>query len=183
MRQIITADFGKVKVGDLELPGVFTQMRIRGAVRMDQVFVPGASGKARQPMGFDPAEVSLSIRLVNDRHGTPYDKLAQIAGLFRSVDEAAKPRVYRIVNKHVEAWKIRDVIFANLTSVEDNQSDTIQAELTFEEYRPVVVRAEARATVSEDNAGIEEAFATEAEAAAPSASKPVGAAAVDDDEV
>ena len=50
MRQVITADFGRVKLGDTELPGIFTQIRIKGAVRLDQVFVPGSSGKA-QPMG------------------------------------------------------------------------------------------------------------------------------------
>ncbi|MGI6542974.1 MAG: hypothetical protein ACOX44_07935 [Limnochordia bacterium] len=183
MRQIITADFGRVKLGDVELPGVFTQIRIKGALRLDQVFVPGSSGKARQPMGFEPAKVSLTIRLPNDRKSTPYEKLAQLTALFQSVDEAAKPRVYRLINKHTEAWRIRDVIYAELTTSEDNQSDTILAELEFEEYLPVVVRAEARAQQADELGGAEDAFASSAEASDEGTSKPVGAAAADDDEV
>jgi hypothetical protein len=183
VRQVITADFGRVKLGDTELPGIFTQIRIKGAVRLDQVFVPGSSGKARQPMGFEPAAVSLTIRLTNDRKSTPYEKLAQLTSLFQSVDEAAKPRVYRLINKHTEAWRIRDVIYTELKTSEDNQSDTIQAELEFEEYLPVVVRAEERAQQSVEAEGADEAFAGSPEASEESTSKPVGAAAVDDDEV
>ena len=33
-KQTITADFGKVKLGDQEVPGIFSQIRIRGGVRV-----------------------------------------------------------------------------------------------------------------------------------------------------
>lgn len=181
-RQVITADFGTVKLGDRELPGIFTRLSIRGQIRTDSVFVPGASGKSLQPLGFEPASVSLSIRLVNDARSTPYEKLAMLTAIFYATDDEAKPRVYRIVNKHTRAWNIRDVVFRELQSDEDNASDIIDVVLQFEEYRPVVIEKEARARTSGTPSGTQEAFAHSAPAVRAS-SKPVGQAARDDDEV
>jgi hypothetical protein len=184
-KQTITADFGKVKLGDQEVPGIFSQIRIRGGVRFDEVFVPGASGKSRQPLGYEPAEVTVSLRLPNDHVSTPYDKLAQITSMFQSVDDRAKPRVYRIVNKHVAAWRIREVVFKELSSDEDTNDDTIRAELHFEEWRPVVTQTESRATVTQDTGGAKEAFAAPLSSGGnvAMANKTTGAASQDDDRV
>ncbi len=182
-RQVITADFGKVQVGGQELPGVFTRMTIRGQLRTDSVFVPGASGKSRQPLGWEPATVSLSVRLTNDHRSTPYEKLAKIAALFYGTDNEGKPRVYRLINKHAHAWKIREVLFLELQSDEDNNSDYIDVVLHFEEYRPVVIEKEARARRSGEPSGTQQAFARQTPASSASPSKPVGQAARDDDEV
>lgn len=145
MRQIITDDFGQMKLDSKLLPGTFEAMEITGDIVIDEVEVPGQSGKAKQAMGFGDAVISLKLRLPTDDESTAYEKLEQLNAIFQAVDAQAKPYVYRIVNKHTAARKVNQVIFKTLRSSEDNRSDLIKAELEFTEYRPIVVKKEAMA--------------------------------------
>ena len=82
-------------------------------------------------MGYESAEghrfVAASERSCIDVVPTSW---LQITSMFQSVDDRAKPRVYRIVNKHVAAWRIREVVFKELSSDEDTNDDTIRAGCT-----------------------------------------------------
>lgn len=184
MRQTITADFGKVRLGGTELPGVFHSMRVKGSIRMDEVKVPGASGKSKQPLGFEDGEVTITVVLLNDNKSTPYAKLKTLVSLFRRTDDHAKPMVYEMVNKHTEAWGIRRVVFKDITSSEGNSSDTIQADMSFVEYVPVMVQTEQRATATRTpQPGTDKAFATTSQQAGGAAKKTASSPAVDDDRV
>lgn len=152
MREVITDDIGQVKVGDTLLPGIFESLEIAGDVRVDEIEVTGQSGTSKQPLGFDDATLVLKIRLLTDDDSTCYDKLKTLVAVFRAVDAQAKPFVYRLVNHHAAIWGITEVIFKGLRSVEDNDSDTIRADLQFTEYRPVMVRNEEMTEMSEQPA-------------------------------
>lgn len=142
MRQVITDDIGQVKVGDVILPGVMESLEVEGRLRVDEIEVPGRSGRSKQPQGFEDAVVTLRLRLLTDDESTCYDKCARIVKLFQSTDRYARPFVCRLVNRHTALWGIREVLFKELRTAEDNRDDTVRVEIVFEEYRPVVVRAE-----------------------------------------
>lgn len=145
MRWIITDDVGFVKLGGVLLPGIFEGCEIRGNVKLDEIDVPGQSGKSTQPMGFEDAVIVLKLRLNNEGGSSPYEKARTIVGLFRRMDKNAKPYVYRIVNKLASIWGIKEVIFKELVTYDANADDTLRAELTLREYKPVIVKKEAMA--------------------------------------
>lgn len=153
MRAVVTDDVGQVKLGGLLLPGVFQSIEVVGALRIDQPQVEGQSSSPKQILGYDDATITLRLLLLTDDDSTAYDKLKVMAGLFKSVDKAAKPYVYRLVNKHCAAWGITDVIFKGAQSSDDNQRDTVQMQLDFCEYKPVVVKQEAIVNTQDGETG------------------------------
>jgi hypothetical protein len=142
---VITAEAGEIKLNDTLLPGVFQRMEIGGSLRIDEKKVPGSSGKRKQPLGYEDAEVRLALILLTDENSTCYEKAGVLTGLFHNLDNKAKPYVYRIVNRHLSKWDIREVLFKELRTSEDNRRDTIAATLEFAEYKPALVAAEAKA--------------------------------------
>jgi hypothetical protein len=143
--EVITAEAGEIKLGDTLLPGVFQSMQVSGKLRIDEKKVPGSSGKRKQPLGYEDAAVSLSLKLLTDEKSTCYEKAGELTRLFQNVDNKAKPYVYRIVNRHLSKWNIREVLFEELRLSEDNRTDVISASLNFAEYKPALVAAEAKA--------------------------------------
>lgn len=141
-REIITDDFGRVKLGDRVLPGVVQQIEIEGEVRVDAEKVPGQSGSAKQPQGYEDAKITIRLVLPTDEQGNCYAKAAELEKSFKKVDAQAKPFVYRIVNKHAAARGITHVVYQGLRTVEPSASDTITAEITLLEFKPVVVKTE-----------------------------------------
>lgn len=182
MRQTITSDFGQVKLGKTLLPGAFAGMDIQGQVRVDDLTIAGQSGSSKQPLGFEDAKISLEIRLLTDEESTCYDKAEQIVQIFQAVDSAAKPFIYRIVNKHTALWKIKEVVFEGLRTKETNQDDTLIASLEFTEYRPVLVAKEKRTQVQQTPAGTNKDAFAKANPTTPSQTT-VKTPAVDDDKV
>lgn len=142
MRQVITDDFGQIKVGDTLLPGILQKIEVEGSVRIDDMEVPGSSGSSKQPQGFEDAIIYIELLLPTDDATTCYDKLQTLVGIFKKVDKYAKPYIYRIVNKHTQVWNIKEVVFKNCRTTEDNITDSIKATLEFKEYKPVLVKVE-----------------------------------------
>lgn len=145
MPKIITGSAGDVMLNDTLIPGVYQSLEIIGKLQIDEKDVPGSSGKRKQPMGYEDAEITLTLRLLTDDATDCYEKVATLARLFQNVDNTAKPYVYRIVNRLLAAWKIKEVLFAGLRTEDDNKSNSIKAYLDFVEYRPAIVAAEAKA--------------------------------------
>jgi hypothetical protein len=143
--EVITAEAGEIKLNDALLPGIFQSMEITGSLRIDEKKVPGSSGKRKQPLGYEDASVTLYLKLLTDEASTCYEKAGALTSLFHNVDNAAKPYVYRIVNRHLSKWNIREVLFKELRTSEDNRRDSIAATLEFAEYKPALVAAEAKA--------------------------------------
>ncbi|MCM0757343.1 hypothetical protein M7775_02015 [Sporomusa sphaeroides DSM 2875] len=145
MPKIITTSAGDVMLNDTLIPGVYQSMEVTGKLRIDEKDVPGSSGKRKQPLGYEDAEIILTVKLLTDDDTDCYEKVAKLASLFQNVDNTAKPYVYRIVNRLLDSWKIKEILFSSLRTTDDNKSNTIVAQLDFIEYKPAIVNAEAKA--------------------------------------
>lgn len=141
---VITKDVGAVKVGDTVLPGLFQRMEVHRALAMDEAAVPGRSGKSKQPLGFEDADVELSVLCQEDEASTAEAKLRTIVSLFQTQDKLARPFVYEITHRLLAVWGIRKVLFHDLRTEEDNESDNLIAVLSFREHEPVTLKAEKR---------------------------------------
>jgi hypothetical protein len=138
---------GEVRLGSELLPGVFLDLSIRGAVRFDQSHKDSQSGKAKVPLGFEDADITITMELLCDETGDCYSKLKAINKVFRS-DNKANPKVYAVVNRHCAARGIQKVLFSGLDSFESEREDVITATLSFLEHMPAVIRREKRATAA-----------------------------------
>lgn len=145
-RWTITDEIGRIRLGSLELPGVYTSLEIAQAVKLDKQDVPGQSGARKQVTGYEDATVSITLLLYSDDEETCFDKLRKIQSVFRRTDRSAKPEVMRLLNEHTEARGIDKVLFVDFRSSDTNENDLIEATLELEEYIPVIpVTKESRA--------------------------------------
>lgn len=140
--KLIVFEDGLIKLGDTELPGILTELRIDGKVRFDEQKKDGASGKKKTPKGFDDSDVMVSMLLLTDSESQCYEKLEQVSGLFRKIDKKANPQVYTVTNRHLLARGVRQVVFSKLQSSENNGTDEIQVTLGFVEHNPPVTKIE-----------------------------------------
>jgi hypothetical protein len=145
MKLEITNELGQIKLGNTMLPGIYAGCTIDGSVKLDEIDVPGQSGKSTQPKGFEDATISIRLNLINDDNSSAYDKAKIIINIFRAMDKNAKPYVYRIVNPMTNMWGIKEVIFKDLSTRDSNYDDMILADISLREYKPVVVKKEAAA--------------------------------------
>ncbi|MDI3480785.1 MAG: hypothetical protein PWQ97_440 [Tepidanaerobacteraceae bacterium] len=148
MIQIITDDVGQIKLDTILLPGIMQSMEIEDGLRIDNQESPNQSGSSKQINGYEDATITLVIRLTTDDESTCYDKAKRLVDIFKSVDRSAKPKIYRIVNKHTQIWGIETVLYKNLRTKESNTDDTMTAEITFEEWKPSITKKEAAATTT-----------------------------------
>lgn len=140
----LAVEDGTLKLGDTIVPGIYQGLEVSGAVALDEQSVPGRSGSSKQPLGFEDAEVTLRVVLVDDDTSSSADKLAVLVGLFKGQDKSAKPFVYRLVCPTLEVWKIDQVVFKTLRSAESSDNDLLEQALVFVEHRPVTLKAEKR---------------------------------------
>ena len=140
--RLLTFEDGEIRIGGTLAPGIFASLSINGQVRFDEQKIDGQSGKAKTPSGFEDAEIVMGVVLLTDGDSTCYDKLQELNGLFRAVDGKANPKVLDVVNRHVQARGIRQVVFSRLESSESEDSDEITATLGFVEHNPPIVKVE-----------------------------------------
>jgi len=132
---------GEVMLGGIVLSGTYQSMRIRRSVRLDEARIPGRSGASKRPQGFSDVEVDLVLACAGDGENTSEDKAASIIALFQSQDSLARPFVYEITHRLLnQAWGVRDVIFQDCDSADDNTSDIVWLTLKFVEYKPIALR-------------------------------------------
>ena len=142
--QYLTWEDGIVAIGGVELPGELTQLTVAGQVKFDKAKSDGQSGEKKTPMGYEDAAINIDMELLTDENGTCYDKLTVIDKLYKAVGPKAAPKIVSVVNRHMRARQVEQVVFSGLTSREDNQSDMILVALTFTEHLPPVTTAEKR---------------------------------------
>ena len=94
--KLIVFEDGLIKLGDTELPGILTELRVDGKVRFDEQKKDGASGKKKTPKGFEDSDVMVSMLLPTDSESQCYEKLEQVSGLFRKIDKKANPQIYTV---------------------------------------------------------------------------------------
>lgn len=167
MIQVYTTNIGQVKVGDTLLPGIFESLEITGRVKTDQVEIRGKETKVTQAVGYDTASVRLTVNLLPAGEGGECSsQVRAIQYAFRESKDQEKPGVYRLINRHVQARGIDEVIFSGLKTFEDNRSDKVLVICEFTEHVPIKVE------VREQSAA---AAAAPSAATAPAAAEPAGA--------
>ena len=131
---LLTWEDGVVKIDGARMPGILIDQSVDCSVRFDEQEVDGMSGKKRTPMGWEDADVSLTLLLITEDDGTDcYDKLETINGIFRSHDGQANPKMFDIDNRHLQARGVGQLVFSGLSSIETDRDDTIRARLSFVE--------------------------------------------------
>ena len=141
----LTFDDGKVSLGGWVIPGILMDQSVRGQVRFDRTEQEGAgSGKTKIAMGWEDADICLQVDLLTDDESTCYEKLTQLNAVFVGADNKARPQVYAVVNAHLMARGIRQVVFSGLDSSETEDEDIISCSLAFTEEKPAVVESEKR---------------------------------------
>lgn len=139
MRHVITDNFGNIMLNNMKLPGVFESLDIDDGINVDQE----DNTKSKQYNGYKGATVTIKMRLLTDDTSTCYDKAKQLHGLFKS---GSSPKVYSLVNRHTAARGITQVVFTQFRTAEDNTSDTMTADITFDEHAPAVVNKSSAST-------------------------------------
>jgi hypothetical protein len=158
-------DDGLVKLGDEEVPGILKSLAVRGSVRFDEAERDGLSGKVKTPMGWEDADVCLVVELLTDENSDCYDKLSDLNALFVGADNGGNPKVYDVVNRHLQARGLERVVFAGLESMESDRDDVMFCAMSFTEHTPVMVEAERRVVASQKAMGEGSPLAALSEAA------------------
>lgn len=140
--KLLTFEDGIVRIGGDALPGLLQNLKVSDSVRMDEQSVDKTSGKKKTPQGWEDTSISITLLLPTDDQGSCYDKLQTINGYFRQTDGSAKPAIFTVANRHMQARGVRQVVFSRLESSETSSSDEIQAQLAFTEHNPPVVKLE-----------------------------------------
>ncbi|MBU1002795.1 MAG: hypothetical protein KKE73_09755 [Proteobacteria bacterium] len=140
---LLTFEDGVIRLGGDEIPGVLHSLSVGCEVRFDEAEQDAMSGKTRTPLGWGDAAVTVILDLLTDATSC-YAKLAVLNGLFKGYDNGSNPKVYDVVNPHLVARGVRQVVFSGLTSQESDSDDVIQANLKFDEHRPAIVQVERR---------------------------------------
>ncbi len=140
--KLLVFEDGLIRLGDTELPGILTELRVDGKVRFDTQKKDGSSGKKKTPKGFEDSDVMVSMLLLTDSESQCYEKLEQVSGLFRKIDSKANPQVYTVTNRHLLARGVRQGGFSKFQSAENNSTDEIRVTLGFVEHNPPVTKIE-----------------------------------------
>lgn len=139
---LLTFEDGIVSLDGVELKGLLQRSNVKNDVRFDEAKVDGASGKKKTPAGFEDSDISITLLLLTDEESDCYQKLEEINNIYKGIDKNTNPKVYTVTNRHLLARGVREVVFANLSSSENNTSDEITATLQFTEHNPPVVKME-----------------------------------------
>jgi len=145
----LTLEDGVLKLGETAIPGVLVNSNIICDVKFDEAQSDQLSGKKKTPMGWEDAEIDFDFRLISDDDGDCYDKLTQVNALFKGYGDSAAPKILTVLNRHIQARGIDQVVFKTLASRETNRNDTIVVSLHFVEHVPPIVQAEERVVKSD----------------------------------
>lgn len=139
-------------LGGVVLPVPPASMVVKQSLKIDEIEIRGRSGKVKQPVGYEDAEVSIELELCDREEGdavveTARERLETIQKLFRS-SKTALPQPLEIVSTLTETCGIRKVLFKEL-EVHDNELDFISATLRLTEFDSVENQLKKQAAESE----------------------------------
>ena len=139
------------------------QMSIRQAAKVDEVDIPGRSGKVKQAVGYEDTEVSISLTLVDkeDRAGnvvkSAFDQYRELQDAFRDrsdpVGESgssassvsyAVPTIFSIQSRLTDACGIKTVLFKGLEVGDVAGESTLYAQINLAEFEPIARQVERR---------------------------------------
>ena len=139
------------------------QMSVRQAVKVDEVSVPGRSGKVKQAVGYEDTEIAISVTLVDEEDSagvvtrSALDQLKGLQAAFRDRSDPvgdgqsqtaaasfAVPTIFSIQSPLTDACGIKTVLLKGL-DVSDAPGDTaLELQLALTEFEPVARQVERR---------------------------------------
>ena len=130
-----------------KFPVPHKKMRIRQEVRIDEIEIPGRSGKIKQATGYKDSEIEIQIELIDieDRHGiikSAKDQLSEIQKAFRSRDNKTLPRIFSISSPLTDKCEINNVLFKSLGAEDFSGNTNINVTITLIEFEPIAVQTE-----------------------------------------
>jgi len=114
IRQVRNEEQIECLIGGVKLPVPPRRMRIKQALKIDEIEIKGRSGKIKQPVGYQDSQVSIELEICNREEGgkiieTARQRFEQVQGLFRASREAL-PQPVEIVSTLTDACGIRQVL-------------------------------------------------------------------------
>jgi len=128
----------EVKLGDLTLSIPPRQMKIKQTLKIDEIEIPGRSGKVKQPVGYEDSEITLELEIPHQENGlqlvkTAQERFKEIQALFRpSADTIQSP--IPIVSTLTEACGIQQVLIRDIELQDDPDYDYLTCTLTLTEF-------------------------------------------------
>jgi len=138
--QLVNEEQIECLIGNVTLPVPPRHMRIKQALKIDEIEIKGRSGKIKQPIGYQDAQITIDLEICNKEEGgkiveTARERFEQIQGLFRPSREAIQ-EPQEIVSTLTDACGIRQVLIKEL-EVHDNELDYISCTLQLTEFESV----------------------------------------------
>ena len=137
------------------------QMSIKQSVKVDEVDIPGRSGKIKQAVGYEDTEVTINLTLVDeeDRAGTvtrsALDQYRELQAAFRDRSDPvgegqtakasfAVPTIFSIQSRLTDACGIKTVLFKGLDVSDQPGTTDLEVNISFAEFEPVAAQVEKR---------------------------------------
>lgn len=140
------------------------QLSVKQGVKVDEVDIPGRSGKIKQATGYEDTEVSVSLTLVDDedRAGnitkSAIEQFRELQQAFRDRSEpiaesgetaltakADVPTIFSIQSRLTDACGIKTVLFKSMDASESPGDTALEVSLSFAEFEPIARQVEKRA--------------------------------------
>ncbi len=139
-QQLVNEEQIECMIGSVTLPVPPRSMRIKQALKIDEIEIKGRSGKVKQPVGYQDSEIILELEICDREEGgkvveTARERFEQVQGLFRPSREAL-PEPQEIVSTLTDACGIRQVLIKEI-EVHDNELDYISCTLQLTEFESV----------------------------------------------
>ena len=155
--QLVNEEQIECLIGNVTLPVPPRHMRIKQALKIDEIDIQGRSGKIKQPIGYEDAQITIDLEICDKEEGgkvvqTARERFEQIQGMFRPSREAIQ-EPQEIVSTLTEACGIRQVLIKEL-EVHDNELDFISCTLQLTEFESVEnqLRAQAQEQMASEEA-------------------------------
>ena len=165
-QQLVNEEQIECMIGGVTLPVPPRSMRIKQALKIDEIEIKGRSGKVKQPVGYQDSQITIELEICDREEGgkvveTARERFEQVQGLFRSSREAL-PEPQEIVSTLTDACGIRQVLIKEI-EVHDNELDYISCTLHLTEFESVEnqlkTQAQEQEAAAEAEAKGEEAIA------------------------
>lgn len=137
----------EVMLGGVILPVPPKSMKIKQSMKVDEIEIPGRSGKVKQPIGYEDSEITLSLEIPatyeNGRikEKAP-DRFKAIQSLFRGSKDT-KPQAVDIASTLTETIGIKQVLIKSV-EISDSTMDLVSVNLTLSEYESIEVQLESQ---------------------------------------
>jgi len=146
----------EVKLGDLTLSVPPRQMKIKQTLKIDEIEIPGRSGKVKQPVGYEDSEITIELEIPHQENGlqvvkTAQERFKEIQALFRpSADTIQSP--IPIISTLTEACGIQQVLIRDIELQDDPDFDYLTCTLTLTEFDSIANQLQEQAQAQQQAA-------------------------------